>query len=224
MSNFLDASIVEWITNAKLEHHLDYLEHRFNEIDAHYASDLAHVEKEEFISEILQPHAKMKSVTQKKLMAEHERSAAVLNELKTKVDAGGKAFCNEKNNTPAKETIEIDDENSSVTSEDSVQIIHPSKLRKTSADAKICSIAKSNKIKHNWNLIAEVKPVYEKKEMMNIAKCHRGLVYAFLQGSHSSRPIYKCCYHEDCNNHENNPLEGYNYSGKCQIHMCIMFY
>ena len=53
---------------------------------------------------------------------------------------------NEKNNTPAKETIEIDDENSSVTSEDSMQIIHPSKLRKISADTKICSTTKSNKI------------------------------------------------------------------------------
>ena len=99
MTKILDASIVEWITNAKLEHHLDYLEHRFNEIDVHYASDLAHVEKEEFISEILQPHAKMKSVTRKKLMAEHERSVAVLNELKTKVGAGGKAFHDEKKHT-----------------------------------------------------------------------------------------------------------------------------
>jgi len=96
MTNILDTSIFEWITNAKLEHHLDYLEHRFKEIDVYYASDLAHVEKEEFASEMLRPHAKMKSVTRKKLMAEHERSVAVLNELKTKVGAGSKTFYDEK--------------------------------------------------------------------------------------------------------------------------------
>ena len=63
MTKILDASIVEWITNAKLEYHLDCLEHRFNKIDVHYASDLAHVEKEEFVSEILRPHEKINSVT-----------------------------------------------------------------------------------------------------------------------------------------------------------------
>ena len=45
----------------------------------------------------------MKSVTQKKLMAEHERSVAVLNELKVKVGAGSKAFYDEKTHLQKKQ-------------------------------------------------------------------------------------------------------------------------
>ena len=78
-------------------------------------------------------------------MAEHERSIAVLNELKGKVGAGRKVFHNEKKLTPAKEAIEIDDKIPSAMSKDSVQIAHPSKLRKSSADNKVCSATKSNK-------------------------------------------------------------------------------
>ena len=97
MASTLDTSIVEWTINAKLEHHLDYLEHRFKEIDVHYAGNLVHVEKKSSLQKHCDLMQKMKSATRKKLMAEHERSIVVLNELKAKVGAGRKVFHDEKN-------------------------------------------------------------------------------------------------------------------------------